>query len=304
MFYGLASSVGSGRFELIEPKGPVSFWEESSVKVMSLNVCFQDPWSPLTGGVVPPFEPVGDYPTRISAIVDAIARENPQIFLGQEFDDFHAQEECIGLMQERGFSYFVRDLGSPNRVCNHSGLFVASKLPLQNVEFVPYPPGDKVGLAKWAAQGALTFTVDAEGRELRLINVHLNYGTGKENQEARNRQLIKYVVPLLNRGNSVLFGDLNFDTSTVDSKVSGLVGFINALEGQVTCTDKGKHTLWGKSLTPGGLSCPECEEKIDALLYRPEDVRVQNVRLQPLRVDEELLSDHYATSATISSVDK
>lgn len=299
--YGLAAYVGRGRFDLIEPHSPASFWPERSLKVISLNACFQDPWSPLTGGVVTPFELVANSASRIAAVVNALAEEDPTIYLGQEFDNLGAQDECIRLMRQKGFSYFLRDLGSNDPIRNHSGLFIASKVPLQNIEFIPYPSETQAGLAKWSNQGALTFTVSLQGKNVRFVNVHLNYGEGEENQNARNRQLTRHVIPLLNRGPSVLLGDLNFDTAQVDRELSGLRGFTNALEGMVTCTDEGKHTLRGKDRRPDGRLCTDCQEQIDGLVYDPNQVQVLNCRVKPLKLDAQLLSDHYATIATVQA---
>ena len=296
--YSLAAGIGGGRFEYIKPESPANFWQERSVKVMALNACFQDPWSPLSG-VVLPSEPVGNCSSRIAAIVNAIAQENPVVFMGQEFENLSAQNECIRLMQQKGFRYFLRDFGSNDPVRNNSGLFAASKVPLQNVEFVPYPAEDRAGLAKWSGQGALTFTISVQGQNLRLVNVHLNYGTGQENQDARNRQLTRHVIPLLNRGNAALFGDFNFDTASVERAASGLLGFVNALEGQVTCTDAGKHALRGKSMNPNGHPCTDCEERIDGLIYNPNQMQVLASEAKPLVLGNQSLSDHYATIATL-----
>ena len=297
--YVVAACVGEGRFEHIKPESAANFWEERSVKVMSLNACFQDPWSPLTGGVATPFEPVAGCASRVAALVDAVAKENPVVFMGQEFENLGAQDECIRLMQQKGFHYFLRDLGSNDPIRNNSGLFVASKVPLQNIEFVPYPDEDRAGLAKWSRQGALTFTISVQGRDLRLINVHLNYGEGEKNQEARNRQLVRHVVPLLNRGNAALFGDLNFNTASVERAASGLLGFVNALEGTVTCTDAGKHALRGKSLNPGGNPCADCEERIDGLIYNPKQIQVFDSGSKQFLLGGQLLSDHSATIAML-----
>lgn len=294
--YFLAAMLGRGRIEFIKPEF-LTDWTGRSVKVMSLNACFQDPWSPLTGGVVPPFDPVGHYSSRIAAVVDAVARQSPDLFMGQEFDNLGAQDKFIRLMRQRGFRYFLRDLGSSHPIQNPSGLFVASKLPLQNIQFVPYPDKDKAGGAKWSAQGALAFAVSVGGLDLRLVNVHLNYG-GEENQGARNRQMKNHVAPLL-AGRSALFGDLNFNTSEVDLGDLGLPGFVNELEGQVTCTDAGKHELLGKSLYPNGKPCEDCREKIDGLIYRPDQIQVTDCSLIPLISAGKPLSDHYATVATL-----
>jgi hypothetical protein len=127
----------------------------------------------------------------------------------------------------------------------------------------------------------------------------LNYGDSEENQKARNRQLKRHVIPLLQRGPSVLFGDLNFDTSKVSKAASGLQGFTNALEDLPTCTDEGKHTLRGKNRNPGGKPCAECKESIDGLIYDPKRVSVSNCVVKPLCRNHQLLSDHFATVATI-----
>jgi len=297
--YSIAACSGEGRFTYVQPESPANFWQERSLKVVSLNACFQDPWSPLTGGVVTPFEPVGHCASRIAAVVNAVAQENPVVCMGQEFESLGAQDEFTRLMQQKGFRYFLRDLGSNDPIRNNSGLFVASKVPLQNVEFVPYPAEDRAGLAKWSGQGALTFTTPVRGQNLRLVNVHLNYGEGQENQEARNRQLKRHVVPLLNRGNSALFGDLNFDTASVERATSGLLGFINALEGQVTCTDAGKHALRGKSMNPDGHPCTDCQERIDALIYNPNQMQVLACEVKPLVLEDQLIADHYLISAIL-----
>jgi endonuclease/exonuclease/phosphatase family metal-dependent hydrolase len=300
--YGLASLCGKGRFELIEAKPTPDFWKERSIKILSLNACLQDPWSPLSGGIEVPFEPVAKGINRIAAMVNAIAKENPAIFMGQEFDNLGAQDEFIRQMKEKGFRVFVRDLGSNDPVRNHSGLLIASQVQLSNVEFVPYPSVDLAGLAKWSRQGALTFTTALSGKNLRLVNVHLNYGEGTQNQQARNRQLTRHVVPLLKRGVAVLFGDLNFNTAAVKQVTSGLFGFVNALERKVTCTDSGKHILRGKSKFPGGKPCTDCEERVDGLLYNPKQIQVIDSQVKQLKLGNKLLSDHFATIATVAIV--
>jgi endonuclease/exonuclease/phosphatase family metal-dependent hydrolase len=301
--YVFAACVGRGRFELIELESSEGFWHLLSVKVMSLNACLQDPWSPFTGGVVPPFEPVTSCISRIAGLVSAIAKEDPILYLGQEFENLGAQDACIRLMQQNGFRYFIRDLGSNDPIRNNSGLFVASKVPLQNIEFIPYPAKDRAGLAKWSRQGALTFTISIQGRDMRFVNIHLNHGKGKENQDARNRQLTCHVAPLLKRGNCALFGDLNFDTASIEIANLGLLEFVNELEGKITCTDAGKHALRHKSMQLQGQPCADCEERIDGLIYNPCQIRVVDCFVKPFILSNQLLSDHYATIATLQIPD-
>lgn len=288
-FYGLAAISGEGRFEIIETEGrPLA---ERSIKIVSLNACFQDPWSPLTGGVEVPLKLTQRNESRVAATVNKVAKENPQIFLGQEFESLGAQDEAIRLFRGQGFCNFIRDLGSNDPVRNNSGLFVASKVPLQDVQFTTYPSEDREGLAKWSNQGALSFRVRVGDADIRLVNVHLNYGEGPVNQAARERQLTKHVAPLLDQP-AVLFGDLNFDTS-LQGEIPGLPGFVNALAGRVTCSDEGKHTLRGKPRE----GCSDCRERIDGVIYRQERMNVHvGLRQWPK------LSDHFAVVAQVQAI--
>lgn len=293
-FYVIASLIGRGRFELIEPNSPVPSLKDKSIKVLGWNTCFQDPWCTFTGGVVPPFEYIDHGVDRLTAAANAVQKENPTVFLGQEFDNIGAQDKFIRLMQKRGYHYFLRDLGD-NPITNHSGLFVASKVPIKDIAFVPYPWKDRAGLAKVSGQGALAITVSVNGKDLRLVNVHLNYPGGEENKAAGMRQLKKHVVPLLQKGPSVLFGDLNMNTLKINHTAAGLINLTNALEGKVTCSDQGKHTLLGKAKT-----CEDCEESIDGIIYDQTKIKLENPKATPLEQGTHLLSDHYATTATIS----
>lgn len=291
--YGLATLAGRGRFELIQlqPEEPDARLAGRLIGVMSWNACLQDPWSPLTGGVTPPQEYVTVQQTRVAAVAQMIAQTNPVLFLGQEFESLGAQDEAIRCLRAQGFRYFLRDTGANDPIRNNSGLFVASKIPLENIQFRPYPSEDRAGLAKWSNQGALTFTVRVGDEDVRFVNVHLNYGEGPEDQAARERQLARHVAPLL-EGHSVCFGDLNFDTSTCE-QLPGLAGFKNELEGRVTCTDQGKHTLRGKVIPPEG--CPDCAEKIDGIIYHPQSIKVSEVQL----IQNPTLSDHFASVALV-----
>ena len=265
------------------------------IKVLSLNALFQDPWAPLTGGAVQPFDPVGDHPSRIAAVVAKVAEEAPDVFMGQEFDSIGAQDEFIARMRDEGFQYFIRDLGSNDPVRNHSGLLIASKVPLKDHEFVPYPSADRSGLAKMANQGALCVGVMLGDQELQLVNVHLNYGESPSDQQARYRQLRHHVLPRFDKPvPTVVLGDLNFDTEAAGED-AGLGKLKNALEGQVTCTDEGKHTLRGKPRE----NCDCCAEKIDGVIYDPEQVTV-TVESKELKEGDLYLSDHTANIATIT----
>jgi endonuclease/exonuclease/phosphatase family metal-dependent hydrolase len=226
---------------------------------------------------------------RAAAVARGIADKNVDICLLQECEDLATQDFLVESLRDSGYSTFVRDLGAHDPVRNVSGLFIASKVPLEGVRWLPFI--DKTGLGKWSNQGALAVDIRLGDRSVRLINAHLNYG-GEEAQEVRNRQFAQ-IQAMMHEG-AVLFADLNFDTSR--HPLEG--GYINALEGRVTCSDEPKHALRGKPYE----GCDGCEEKIDGIVYGPQArVRVTVEELGPLKAGEKALSDHFASVATVAA---
>lgn len=307
VFFSMASSTSDSRLEVISPENePAIPANPKQITLMSLNSCFQEgPFAPLTGGVVAPFEPAGNHATRIAAVADWVAssevgpnQTSPDVLVGQEFHDLKAQNAFVEEMKKQGYSYFILDR-APHPVFNNSGLFVASKRKLGQVAFIPFPIEDREGLAKGTQQGALVFSVldDKEQPIVRIINTHLNYGEGPENQEARNRQLKNHIVPLFSDTStpSVLVGDFNFDTSPPLAKEgAGLKGYINVFEGMDTCSNEGKILLRGKK------GPPELE-KIDVLFANSHAMRISHVQVEKLEVNGTLLTDHFSLSATIDA---
>jgi endonuclease/exonuclease/phosphatase family metal-dependent hydrolase len=307
LFFSIASLTAESRLEIKKtdqpPPRPIN---EREVTIMSINSCFQEgPFAPLTGGIVPPLEPVGNDASRVAALAHQIAtskmgsaQSSPDILVGQEFHDLKSQDIFVKEMQKHGYNYFILDR-APHPVLNNSGLFVASKRELGQISFIPFPIEDRNGLAKGTQQGAIAFSVLDHQKQslLRIFNTHLNYGDGPENQEARNRQLKKHIIPQFRNSDvpSILVGDFNFDTADPSiKKAAGLDGYTNVIEGQITCSDEGKILLRGKT-TPPEL------EKIDALIANSQAVNISQIQIEKLEANGTLLSDHFSIRATIET---
>ena len=59
----------------------------------------------------------------------------------------------------------------------------------------------------------------------------------------------------------------------------------------------------GKDRNPGGQPCTDCQEKIDGLIYDPAKVQILDPHVKPFRLDNQLLSDHYAIVATVQALE-
>jgi hypothetical protein len=132
-----------------------------------------------------------------------------------------------------------------------------------------------------------------DGLPLKMVNIHLNAGGSPQDQVSRLQQFQQYVSPLVRGQRALIVGDSNLDTAALSEgqkEISGLSHLINALEGQVTCTDEAKHISNG---TPRE-GCGDCQERIDVALFDPNKLAVSDLRIQPGN------SDHHAISLTIS----
>lgn len=303
LFSSIANSMTDLSIQVIYPENEIGkSHTEKQISIISLNSCFQEgPFAPITGGVVPPFDPVGKHPSRVAAVAHWIGslkvgpnNSSPDVFLGQEIHDLNAQTAFIEELKKLGYCYFIVDR-TPHPVFMNSGLFVASKKKIGNVSFISFPFKDRAGLAMGSKQGALCFSIlDENNKEvLRIFNTQLNYGYGPDCQAARNRQLA-HIIPHLNNSKipTILAGDLNFDTSGETKKDAGLEGFTNIYEGKITCTSEG--TL----LLRGAAGEPEFET-IDGIVTNHQDIQFSDVKIEKLELEGYLLSDHYALEAII-----
>lgn len=291
-FYLAASYAGTGRFEIIEASTPGLEMPSDKVHVVFQNICGQNPWSFLSGGVLPPFEEGPDGKARIDQIIANILEKKPDFFGGQEFDDLDTSQKMAEVLSQHGYTC-VRDLGCHSPIFNHSGLFMAvGPEAAASIHFHPFSPEDTTGITSWCDRGLLEVTIPLQnGTSLKIINLHLNAG-GEDHHKTRLLQIQKYLSPLMQKGPVLAIGDANLDTSLLtdaEKKACRLEKFVNALEGEVTCTDEGKHQLYGKPKE-------EClDEKIDVALFDPQKGSVSDVKIEPGYSDHSLISFLFST---------
>jgi endonuclease/exonuclease/phosphatase family metal-dependent hydrolase len=292
--YLAASYTGIGRFERIDAQNPSSFAPTDQIHVMFQNICGQNPWSVFTSGHPPPLEEGPDGKRRIDAILETILKENPDIYCGQEYDDLDTSRILGEQLAREGYTC-VRDVGCNDPFFNHSGMFMASRSGdvANSIAFTPIAPEHTSGITYWCNRGLLSADIPMQdGAPLKVVNIHLNAGESPENQVSRLQQFQHYVSPLVQGLRALIVGDSNLDTAALSEKqkeTAGLSNLVNALEGQVTCTDEAKHSSNGKPRE----GCNECEERIDVALFDPNKIVLSDLKIQPGN------SDHHAISLTI-----
>lgn len=287
--YLTAFYAGPGRFERLDPP-PFVFplpLPQKKVRIAIINFCAQDPWSLLSGGKLPPLASEPNGQTRADKLIERLIREKPDVLCGQEFDHLPTTQKISDKLTQQGYSCFW-DLGC-HTLFNHSGLFfAASPSVIDSIAFRRFHPEHVSGVTSWCDRGILEVTVPLQDRFLKVLNFHLNSGSGPKDSTSRLFQLKTYITPSLKGTHALAVGDANLDTSElsdIERAETGLLGLTNALEGQVTCSDEGKHILLGKDRK----DCRECKEKIDAIFIDPLYVRIEKIEIEDGYSDHKLI---------------
>ncbi len=215
-----------------------------TLRVFTANIlCFPDNLSYLYGGV-------SEWPERIDRIVAKIFETDADIVSLQEVWDPKVMRALVDLLKSK-YCYFVYDAGNqfttlkPQDIGINSGLFVASRFPLDFVSFTPFvrtiPPHAS------AKRGALEGLFSLSGTEWAFVTTHMQHGSAPPMAEIRQEQLGLCIDLLkINRQNGFLMGDLNIDAFSTEFSNSRLAAefAIPYLQGQTgltpenaTCTD-------------------------------------------------------------------
>lgn len=292
-FFLAASSLAlcfqQKRIKIEEPPAESSL--QGRVSILFLNTCLQGGmFATLTGDVVHPFDRFDEtHATRIEALANFMAREQPDILCLQEVHDRSSIPALKKALRARGYTTFISDEPATPFLFN-SGLFIASKYKLDNVQLIPYPQQDRGGVTYGALQGCLSCEVDRGPgqKKLALLTTHLAYGYSEKLDQIRRRQLYNHVLPLMQKkiaeGNVLLFGgDLN-----EHDLGSTLAGFHNLVDAKTKTTRVAQGQIRGKR-SP--------QERVDAALISPDIAATCQV-LEP-RLGNHYVTDHYGLLVTI-----
>lgn len=197
----------------------------SELKVLTANIiCFPGTLPYMYGGISP-------WKERIDKLVDTLRASDAQIVCLQEVWDPEAMRALAERLKE-SYAFFVYDAGDPagtlqvKKMGYSSGLFLASKLPLDSVAFNRFPRSIPEG----SNRGALIVTASVAQKHFALINTHLQHGNTLQMRQVRQEQLflcyaaLQEVISRTLPSNSwgCLAGDLNIDAFLPEFNENGL----------------------------------------------------------------------------------
>ena len=240
-----------------------------------------------------------DCESRVELIADMILRQNCDIVGLTEVYSKGFQNQLAERLRARGYQ-IVKNVGyGMNPVIAPSGLFLATRVPIQDLRFTPFKECD----AFEARKGFLSCTVQVGGRAVRVIATHLKDSKAEENpiQKEKDRRAAQLAEIAQTEGEkrAILMGDLNI--CQPEEKGSVLDPFWRPSQGEdptkPTYTNAGK-----REICPSGALLPVRDVEIDYIRARRES----GLRVTVTRVDESLqaktglrLSDHWAHRAQV-----
>lgn len=293
--------------------------DQGELSLLSWNICFL-PWNlpSYFGGVASAQE-------RLEQVVQFIRESDADLVCLQEVHDLEATKGLYEALKEDYYHFFT-DSGSSWTVALNSGLFVASRYPLELVDFTHF---DYKGMAWGINKGYLTFLVydgvEADRQPLALVTTtHLHPGQGEEREEVRRQELEEIFQQIAHQLESnrwpliaaFLCGDLNVNRGSTEWELSPLARepWIDSYAGATEAIDSGNCTAtsyleaWQEK--PRLLKQVEkdptildlyCQESIDYILLlaleRPmlqEEIATWRLPAFAWRYPKEALSDHHA----------
>lgn len=186
------------------------------LSVLTANLlCFPDPFTYFFGGVTPSSH-------RIDKIITKILKTKADIVCLQEVWD----ENAIKALKEKlknDYFYFVYEAGNqtatlcPDEIGFNSGLFVASKLSLEELGFFPFSEiSPRKGGIK---RGALHAKFKAGNSSWKVVTTHLQPGLNDESIKIRKVQF-RECSELVGAEKGFILGDFNINAFSEEFKES------------------------------------------------------------------------------------
>lgn len=249
------------------------------MRVMSWNIKTGVGNDPHHAGVFAPFD--------LDRVARVISSLRPDIVALQEVDRWRRRTECVDQPSVLADMTGMDVVYGPNLVDEEGeyGIAILSRHPFVAVDHIRFPE-----VTGWEPRGLLDVVVRAGGRELRVMNTHLQVGGRGNDQEARSqREDSAQAIALRARQSEmpvVVMGDFNADPAP--GELSPLATFTDAWQ------EKGEGPGETIPATPFG----DARARIDAILVG-SGLFVRECAV--IRTPETMLaSDHYPVVADLA----
>jgi endonuclease/exonuclease/phosphatase family metal-dependent hydrolase len=151
-----------------------------SFHLMTSNTALGPRWLTATAHLAPSVERASLIAQKITSLTE---EELPDVFLGQEVWDENATQPLVDSLKNH-YGYIAHSIGY-NRIGKSSGLFVASRFPIVNAEFRPFP----VNRLEAFNKGVIRVVLDVNGKNIAIYNLHNEAIETDQGAEFRSQSL-------------------------------------------------------------------------------------------------------------------
>lgn len=272
--------------------------------LMSWNICaLTGKYPTLYGGVRPAKK-------RVDEIANFILKTDADVVCLQEAHD-HAVSKLLFEKLKETYSYFVINIGKDSLIQFNSGLFIASKFPIENFDFTPFI---NKGRQRAIKKGCFAFKVMSENHPIAyVVATHLQPNKTEKDAEIRLRELklvhskLLQDIKLDERSYPrIVCGDLNIDRCNTKETGNSLIQdlFFDPLmpaeksDIPITCTNYLTYFSNTKNPVSANEFVDEPDESIDyCLILKTEDqsrYEAKIIEAYDKMKPESAISDHHA----------
>jgi endonuclease/exonuclease/phosphatase family metal-dependent hydrolase len=233
---------------------------------------------------------------RAKSVTEAIVDLDPDVVCLQEVFDEDIRDALVHYLSMT-YGHFVSKGDMPWDVRQDSGLFVASKYPINSSRFVPF--SSAAGVDMLAQKGVLGITLDVQGDPLYLLTSHLqaSYGTQEEHDDVREAQLSKLAaVSSYHPYPTVMLGDMNVvaeeDTGDPTAEYLRMLRILNLRDLYREESEDSGYTV-----DPSNIMCTDSQASRMDYIFASQEVRCDRIAVMHMYD----LSDHFALYAEIET---
>lgn len=273
---------------------PIDPQKLTTLRILTANIiCFPGDL-PYTYGGIRPWE------MRMDALTEKLKSANAEILCLQEVWDPVAMRALMDRLKDE-YAYFLYDAGDPAGTCQvdnigyNSGLFIASKIPLDTATFRRFDRSIPAG----SNRGALLVTCQVANEKLALINTHQQHGNTLEMRQVRKEHLeqcstaLQSAIAGTQNAWAILVGDLNIDGLSEEVDTSGLSREFKWIRStDFTCTNRFNNWVTNPPASDHDAMHPD--EQLDHMISLSK-VPVERMLLPLFDLEHPLqaLSDHH-----------
>jgi len=211
----LAANISSEPFLYKKGKGSEKTLSSGdSFSLLSWNICFVPGGYSITdGGVV-------SYFYRAKQIATEIVKQDADVVcLYETFDTGSAMDLAESLKENYAHIYYNI---CPQTIGTSSGIFIASKFPISDLEIKPFPEDTLVGTTKYSAKSVVGFTVG----KARIFTTHAQHGEepefATEEELVANRRQMEIIIDKVKQVADknlavIVCGDLNVTRENLEA---------------------------------------------------------------------------------------